>query len=239
MTSPRLQPAFWRHDGYTLRRLADAVTAAAATVLPAPARPSARVVDLGAGDAPYRALFERRGAQYLACDLDAADPALRIVPGQPLGLAAGVAQAVVSFQVLEHVWDLDAYLGEARRLLADDGHLVLSTHGVWPYHPHPTDYRRWTRDGLLQELRQRGFEPVQVQALLGPLAWTTQVRALGWCHVLGRVPLLGGLLSALAGGLFHLRMRLEDAITPADWIAHNAAIYLVVARKAPLPPAHP
>jgi SAM-dependent methyltransferase len=228
LTSPRLAPPFWLHDAYTLKLLARAVAQAAAAALPA-ATP-ARVVDLGAGEAPYRRLFEARGAEYLACDIDAAPP-LRIVPGQPLALADGSANAVLSFQVLEHVWDLDAYLGEARRLLADDGSLVLSTHGTWLYHPHPTDWRRWTRDGLLRELRCRGFEATRVWALVGPLAWTTQFRAIGFARVLAALPLLGGLLAALCSSLMYLRMHLEDALTPATWIDGNAAVYVVLARK--------
>lgn len=234
MTSPRLQPPFWQHDAYTLRLLAAAVTQAALSAVPSPAhKPPARVLDLGAGSAPYRSLFEARGAQYLACDLDAPPP-YRIEPGQALAFADASIQAVLSFQVLEHVWDLDWYLGEARRLLTDDGALVLSTHGTWLYHPHPTDYRRWTRDGLLEELRTRGFRVEQVHALVGPLAWTTQFRALGYSRLLQAVPAIGGLLSACCNTVMHARMLLEDAVTPQAWIDGNAAVYLVIARKASL-----
>ena len=233
MTSPRLAPPFWQHDAYTLRQLAAAVREAAANALPeGHARPS-RVIDLGAGDAPYRSLFEARGAEYLACDIDAVPP-LRIVPGQPLPLADGSARAVLSFQVLEHVWDLDAYLGEARRLLADDGALVLSTHGTWLYHPHPEDWRRWTRDGLLRELKSRGFEATRVWPLVGPLAWTTQFRAIGYARALAALPLIGLLLAALNSSVMHFRMRIEDALTPQPWIDGNAAVYLVLARKSAL-----
>ena len=231
MTSPRLDPPFWRHDAYTLARLAGALREVVAG-LGERLRAGQRVVDLGAGDAPYRPLFAASGAVYTACDFGTAAD-VTLVPGEPVPLGDACADVVVSFQVLEHVWDLDAYLGEARRLLRDDGRLVLSTHGTWPYHPHPTDFRRWTRDGLLAELRTRGFEVLSARALLGPLAWTTQFRALGYHALLSRLPLLGPLLSAAVCAFMHLRMRLEDAITPAAWIDANAAIYLLVAAKAP------
>lgn len=236
MTSPRLRPPFWQHDAYTLRLLAAAVSQAALSAVPsAAAGTPVRVLDLGAGSAPYRSLFEARGAQYLACDLDA-QPPCRIEPGRELEFPDASMQAVLSFQVLEHVWDLDWYLNEARRLLADDGALVLSTHGTWLYHPHPTDYRRWTRDGLLEELRTRGFRAEQVLALVGPLAWTTQFRALGYSRLLQAVPLLGGVLAACCNTVMHTRMLLEDALTPKTWIDSNAAVYLVVARKAEVEP---
>lgn len=231
-TSIRLDPPFWRHDAYTLRRLADAVIAAVDEVMPASGAPC--VIDLGAGDAPYRSLFETRGARYLACDIDAPDGegTRRITIGQALAQPDGSAQVVVSFQVLEHVWDLDWYLGEAHRLLAPGGRLLLSTHGTWLYHPHPTDFRRWTRPGLIKELEVRGFTPLSTRALVGPLAWTTQFRAFGWHRVLSALPLLGRPLAALSNTLHHLRMIVEDKITPQDWINDNASTYVIVARRS-------
>ena len=69
----------------------------------------------------------------------------------------GAALAVLSAQVLEHVADLDAYCAEIRRLLREDGTLLLSTHGNWLYHPHPEDHRRWTRTGLALDLAFLGL----------------------------------------------------------------------------------
>jgi SAM-dependent methyltransferase len=229
VTSPRLDPPFWRHDAYTLRGLVRAVRRFAAA-RPACGGSGATVVDLGAGDAPYRSLFETDGAVYLACDLEP-DAQVPIASGVPVPLASASADLVVSFQVLEHVWDLDWYLGEARRLLRDDGTLLLSTHGTWLYHPHPTDFRRWTRDGLVAELTTRGFEVQTIEGVVGPLAWTTQFRTLGYNVILGRIPGAGKLLSAIVCGLMYPRMWLEDRVTPRYWVDHNAAIYVVTATK--------
>ena len=151
--------------------------------------------------------------------------------GQPVPLASESAELILSFQVLEHVWDLDWYLGEAHRLLSRDGALLLSTHGTWLYHPHPTDYRRWTRDGLVAELEARNFSVESVVPLVGPLAWTTQFRSLGYHSILSRLPVLGGVASAVLCSLMNLRMIIEDAITPGHLKECNAAVYLVTARK--------
>ena len=230
MTSPRLDPPFWRHDAYALRGLVRSIRWLVEGRL-APRGSGATIVDLGAGDAPYRSLFEKDGASYLACDLEPTAQ-VPIAPGVPVPLPSGSADMVVSFQVLEHVWDLDWYLGEAHRLLRDDGTLLLSTHGTWLYHPHPTDFRRWTRDGLVAELTTRGFEVRSVDGIVGPLAWTTQFRALGYNAILAKVPVAGPLLSAIVCGLMYPRMWLEDRVTPRYWVDHNAAIYVVTAVKA-------
>jgi SAM-dependent methyltransferase len=189
------------------------------------------VVDFGAGSAPYQALFQRPGVNYLVCDLDA-DAEVVIDPGHRVPLPDHSAELVLSFQVLEHVWDLDWYLSEARRLMAPQGALVLSTHGTWLYHPHPTDFRRWTRDGLVMELTSRGFVVQEITGHVGPLAWTTQFRAFGFHRLLGAIPIVGPPIAALVCAVMNLRMLIEDKLTPTEWVNTNAAVYVLVARKA-------
>lgn len=227
-TQNRLLPPWWDHQHYPLKRLRQAIVRVLAQ-RPL-AKPGACVVDLGCGNAPYMPLFTERGCRYVRCDLDGPVEVI-IRPGEPVDLPEASADGVVSFQVLEHVWDLDWYLGEALRMLKPGGWLLLSTHGTWLYHPHPTDYRRWTRDGLVRELEVRGFEIEAVDAVVGPLAWTTQFRLLGVREVLRRVPVLGPLLLAPWCLVSNLRMTLEDAITPESIRATNACKYLVLARK--------
>jgi SAM-dependent methyltransferase len=225
----RLNPRFWwDHDWYVLTRLRRGIEAALRG--DAGLRAGLRVLDLGCGSRPYEPLFHTAGADYVACDLDG-DVDVRIDPGRPIPLPDGAAAGAVSFQVLEHVWDLDWYLGECRRLLQPGGWLLLSTHGTWLYHPHPTDFRRWTRDGLVGELQARGFEVQTVRSVVGPLAWTTQFRLFGLRHVLLKVPVLGPLLLVLFTCLMNLRMVVEDAVTPAGLRDTNSCVYVVLARK--------
>ena len=236
MIPSRLAPHFWRHDAYTLNRLVQGVASVACSLktdlLPfAPLKSGGVVVDLGAGEAPYRKLFESSTIRYITCDIDEAAE-VPIQSGLPISLGDASADVVVSFQVLEHVWDLDWYLSEAHRILKSTGALVLSTHGTWLYHPHPTDYRRWTREGLIRELQTRGFKVNEVFGLVGPLAWTTQFRALGLHRLLIAVPMLGATLAALVSTFMHGRMWLEDKFTPPEWAQSNAAVYLLVATKA-------
>jgi len=149
-----------------------------------------------------------------------------------VALPAGSAGAVLSVQVLEHVRDLDGYLGEAARLLGPDGRLILSTHGTWLYHPHPEDHRRWTRTGLITDLEARGFVVEELLPIAGPLATTTLIRLTGFVFLLRKLPLLGGLLAGGLAVIMNLRAWLEDRITPAQIRLDNACIYLVRARKA-------
>jgi SAM-dependent methyltransferase len=228
----RREPRIWRdHDWYVMRHLRDAIV----HLLDhnAKLQPGQRVVDFGCGDRPYAPLIAERHATYVACDLDG-DVDVRIEPGKPLALPDNSADGVVSFQVLEHVWDLDLYLGDCLRVLKPGGWLLLSTHGNWLYHPHPTDFRRWTRDGLHDELQSRGFAVEATSSVAGPLAWTTLFRLMGLQHALRSVPVLGPMASAPVTLFMNMRMMLEDRITPAQLRDTNSSIYVTLSRK----PAH-
>ena len=227
----RANPPWWDHQRHSLIRLRRQIERELDTRLHL-GRGDV-VVDIGCGDMPYRPLLEARGARYIGCDIEATAP-VRIAPGTPIPLEDGCATGVVSFQVLEHVWDLVWYLGECRRLLRPGGWLLLSTHGSWLYHPHPTDFRRWTCDGLEREIESHSFVVESITGLMGPLAWTTQFRLLGYREVLRRIPVLGALALPPLIALMNLRMEVEDAVTPSSIRQDNACIYLVVARPAAL-----
>ena len=224
----RGQPRIWWHDWLPLRGLVNAIR----TLIKQRGLLVARavVVDFGCGDKPYRELFSPYIQRYVCCDLDGAVDVV-ITPGQPLALADGSADGIVSFQVLEHVWDIDWYLRECHRILKPGGWLLLSTHGTWLFHPHPTDFRRWTRPGLEQEISSRGFVNDETLAICGPLAWTLTFRLIAYREALRRIPVIGLLLFAPIAVLLNLRGLVEDALTPAPIRNTNASIYLTLSRK--------
>jgi len=225
----RAEPSFWQADWLVLREMARVLRGLLAD--PALELRDARVLDFGCGTRPYEAWFAAAGARYRGADIDAAHE-VRIRDDGTLDCADGEYDLVASFQVLEHVWDLDRYLGEARRVLRQDGRLLLSTHGNWLYHPHPTDYRRWTAEGLQREVESRGFRLLRMEPVVGPLAWTTVFRSLGMAHVLKPIPLAGAPLAALAAAVMNARAWLEDRVTPRAITAVNACTYIALFERS-------
>lgn len=131
------------------------------------ALPDATLVDYGCGSMPYRAYFEPYVARYIGADIaenTAAD--VRLIDGK-LDLPDGSADIVVSTQVLEHVTDPRLYLEESCRVLKKGGLMLVSTHGIWRYHPDPTDYWRWTSDGLKKIIEESGFSVLEVHGVMG------------------------------------------------------------------------
>lgn len=138
--------------------------------------PGDLIVDFGCGERPYESVFAPHFARYLGVDLPGntrADDTLRSDGRMPLDDHA--ADCVLSSQVLEHVSDPAGYLQEAHRVLREGGHLVLSTHGVWQYHPDPVDYWRWTGAGLRHQIERAGFTVLEVEGVLGPTGAALQL----------------------------------------------------------------
>jgi SAM-dependent methyltransferase len=211
-------------DWLVLREMRPAIEKVAAQV----ARAGQVAIDLGCGSRPYRSIFDSREVIYQGADLGSAD--IRIDADGRALVADSSADLVLSFQVLEHVRDIGRYLGEALRILRSDGWLILSTHGTWLYHPHPEDHRRWTRQGLLAELAQHGFETTECIPVLGPLAWTTLVRLTLGYQICLRIPFVGRALAGMLALMMNARGYLESLLTP-EWVRRdNACVYVTLSR---------
>jgi SAM-dependent methyltransferase len=135
----------------------------------------ARVLDYGSGASPYRDLLGD-GIEYVAADFTGNPRAtLRLNPDGSLPAPDGTFDAVVSTQVLEHVVSPAAYLRECRRVLRPGGRLLLSTHGVFFYHPDPVDLWRWTCDGLRTAVEAGGFRIETFEGIVGLAATGLQL----------------------------------------------------------------
>ena len=110
-------------------------------------RPGASILDVGCGEKPYYPLFSRAG-EYVGADVVDGPKVDVVCPLEELAFEDERFDVVLCTQVLEHVRDPVRSLREAARVLKPGGVLIASTHGTYPYHPHPTDYWRWTQDGL-------------------------------------------------------------------------------------------
>lgn len=225
-SSDRAHPRPWSAAWYPLRELARVLPVLlAAHGLD---RPGLDVLDFGSGDAPYRHLFHSSGS-YVTADLgDGAD--LEVGPRSELPRADSSIDVVVSFQVLEHVEDVDSYLSEARRVLRPGGALLLSTHGVWPYHPHPTDFWRWTVEGLRLVVDRAGFVIRDCRGVVGPLGWTDQVRLAGLQRLLSTSRASRGLMVPVALA-YNAKIWVEDRCTPSAMVDRDPSVVVLVARK--------
>lgn len=187
-----------------------------------------RVLDYGCGAMPYHYLFEQAGVRdYVGADLERSggEPPVRLGPRGEIPQSAGLFDAVLSFQVLEHVEDPAFYLSECRRVLKDGGRLLLSTHGFWKYHPEPVDFWRWTSEGLRKTVTAAGFEAVSFRGVFGLPAIGMQLWQEG---VSGAIP------PALRPAFFFLLQGMigfQDRLTPQASKDRDAGTYFLTAVK--------
>ncbi len=131
------------------------------------AAPGATVLDVGAGDAPYRELFGH--TRYLSNDWGesvhiGAVAADVIAPAWALPVDSSTVDLVLCTQVLEHVPDPADVLSECLRVLRPGGTLALTVPLVWQLHEMPFDYYRYTPPGIGHLLGQAGFVDIDTRA---------------------------------------------------------------------------
>ena len=126
--------------------------------------PGSRVVDIGAGEAPYRELF----SEHRYVTLDRADtPHSGEVDmhgyADSIPVEDGSFDVVLCTQVLEHVPEpLDA-LREFRRVLRSGGIMIATVPFLWEEHETPYDYYRYTRYGIEHLAHSAGFTDAEVR----------------------------------------------------------------------------
>jgi SAM-dependent methyltransferase len=108
--------------------------------------------------------------------------------------------AILCIAVLEHVINPEEAVAELFRVLKPGGHLILEVPFLQPEHKVPTDFQRYTRDGLEHLVTKHGFRVVRTRGLFTvyhTLYWQAHI----WLHTkrsikyaIGRIVLLPWLL---------------------------------------------
>jgi SAM-dependent methyltransferase len=166
-----MSPSRFQFDYIILRDLRRAIAEHAPSI-------RGRVLDYGCGQKPYAPLF-RHVTSYVGADFRTNPVAdIYLTENGLLPPDVGEFDAVLSFQVLEHVTDPIAYLSECRRAVdISGGPLLISTHGVWEYHPGPRDLYRWTHEGLQETLNRSGLYTHSIAPITTGTATVLQIIA--------------------------------------------------------------
>jgi SAM-dependent methyltransferase len=122
-----------------------------------------RVLDAGAGNAPYRGLFkahryetaDKHPASTFKCDLHA------------IPLPDASFDAIVSTQTLEHTQDPAQVLRELHRVMKPGAPILLSAPFAYEEHLKPNDFYRFTSFGLRHLFELAGFEIESIDWLEG------------------------------------------------------------------------
>lgn len=188
LAAPGDEPGYFDREYFRLYPGKAAYVAALAERVRARVPPGGAVLDLGAGfgfllealraaglaargleRSPFAAAHGRRRGALVVGDAE-----------RPLPFADGAFQAVTFCDVIEHVREPVATLGECRRVLAPGGWLLvitLNAHSVarpllgrsWAWHRDPTHLHMFSRRSLSRALRAAGFAPPRLSTVFNLL----------------------------------------------------------------------
>jgi SAM-dependent methyltransferase len=149
-----------------------------------------RVLDLGAGNAPYRELFAH--TDYLTADWTesphaGAQRADIIARADALPIRDNDFDLILCTQVLEHVPEPRDVLSECFRALRTGGSMALTAPLFWDLHELPHDYYRYTEAGLRHLVTTAGFVDVEISPR-GDSFHTIAQLLRNLCWRMGRAP---------------------------------------------------
>ena len=123
------------------------------------------ILDFGCGSKPYESLFTN-SESYVGIDIEESghnhinSKVDFYWDGKVLPFKDSTFDAIVSFEVFEHIFNIDEVLSELWRVLKPDGQLLLSVPFVWNEHEIPYDFARYTSFGLAHALGKSNFQVV-------------------------------------------------------------------------------
>lgn len=191
------------------------------------------LLDVGCGDKPYYPLFAETVAEYVGADVVDGPKVDVVCPLEALAFEDARFDTVLCSQVLEHVREPVTALREIARVLRPSGVLLASTHGTYPYHPHPTDYWRWTQDGLRALFDDAGgFEIVELIPHRGSIACLALLIA-NYVEMAATSAGLGWLGGPIVGAVNTMGAALDGKVARLSYPAPHTLIanFLIVARR--------
>lgn len=142
-----------------------------------------------------------------------------------------VFSGLVCEVVLEHVADPKRVIAESFRVLQPGGLAFFIVPFLFPFHGHPSDFQRWSREGLAREFE--GFEDVEVGIHGGPCS--SMVNLLSeWGYVMSGLRFPRG-YTLIKGGLTGLLFPIKfmDLLVNRFPEAHRLASTLFIIATKP------
>jgi SAM-dependent methyltransferase len=191
-----------------------------------------RLIDIGCGTKPYKALLSPYVTQHIGVDHEDTRHDISNIDrfGTAYNIPAedGEFDCALCTAVLEHLEEPEMAIRECYRVLKEGRTAIYSVPFIWHLHEEPRDFYRFSKYGLKYLFEKVGFEIIEIKALSG--FWVTFDQILVYNIYrfnrgpLRYIPIIPSLGLAIQGLSFAL-----DRIDKAEqW----TWMYMVVARKA-------
>ncbi len=130
-----------------------------------------KVLDLGSGQkaGTYHDFFKDKAQEVFTADMKSGYENHRALDFEkdPLPYDAETFDAVLSFNLFEHIFNHAQLISEVFRVLKNDGELIGFVPFLINYHPDPQDYFRYTEDALRDIFKRAGFSDSKIEIIGG------------------------------------------------------------------------
>ena len=136
---------------------------------------SGHLLNAGCGNrnvSPY--LLANATTKITDYDIASDDPEVVVGPLESMPFEDATFDSVLCNAVLEHVTNAEESIRELARVVRPNGHVVVAVPFLQPFHACPTDFRRYTSDGLVDLGRRAGLDVVcvlPVHSIAQTLGW--------------------------------------------------------------------
>lgn len=126
------------------------------------------ILDFGCGSKPYESLFVN-ASSYIGVDIEISGHDHRnskvdfFYDGKTLPFPDGYFDAVVSFEVFEHIFNIDEVFAEIKRVLKPNGQMLITVPFAWDEHEIPYDFARYTSYGIKHIFERNNFEILKIK----------------------------------------------------------------------------
>ena len=126
------------------------------------------ILDFGCGSKPYESLFTNSssyvGVDILASGHSHANSKIDFYyDGKSLPFPDEHFDAVLAFEVFEHIFNLEEVIAEIRRVLKPGGKILISIPFAWDEHEVPYDFARYTSYGIMHIFKRNGFDVLELK----------------------------------------------------------------------------
>ena len=120
-----------------------------------------KTLDIGGGTSKYKSIITPYVSEYLVSDIYEGQGIDFIEDAKKLSHKNETFYSVLSFQTLEHIDDTRTVVKEIYRILKKDGVVITTVPFLHAQHGHPSDFHRFTAEGLKWYFKQEGFKIVK------------------------------------------------------------------------------
>ena len=124
-----------------------------------------KTLDVGCGSKPYAHLF-KNVTDYVGMDIEKSGHKHRhsnidvFYNGIQFPFEENSFDSLVFFEVLEHVFNAEEFLGQVNKVVKPGGHCLITIPFLWGEHEQPYDYARYSSFGLKHLFDAQGLEIV-------------------------------------------------------------------------------